>query len=101
MFTYFPATQIKRYLHRKVQNTTLHAHSANSHSCTLSLSYLNAEMIIKGIQTMYTEIIWLLVNRQLTTSQSSQKIHFTDLQIASTFFYQHSLSQIWLCNETK
>ena len=59
MFTYFPATQIKRYLHRKVQNTTLHAHSANSHSCTLSLSYLNAEMIIKGIQTMYTEIIWL------------------------------------------
>ena len=59
MFTYFPATQIKRYLHRKVQNTTLHAHSANSHSRTLSLSDLNAEMIIKGIQTMYTEIIWL------------------------------------------
>ena len=26
-----------------------------------------------------------MVNRQLTTSQSSQKIHFTDLQIASTF----------------
>ena len=64
MFTYFPATQIKRYLHRKVQNTTLHAHSANSHSCTLSLSYLNAEMIIKGIQTMYTEIIWLIGNWQ-------------------------------------